>query len=38
MTIVTTRQRQPRYTPTSNPSVELSVVMPCLNEVDTIAS
>jgi glycosyltransferase involved in cell wall biosynthesis len=38
MTIVSTRQRQPRYTPTSNPSVELSVVMPCLNEVDTIAS
>src|ERR1700687_3987515 len=38
MTAVATSQRQPRYTPQSNLSVELSVVMPCLNEVDTIAS
>ena len=38
MTIVRTRQRQPRYTPTGNSPVELSVVMPCLNEVDTIAT
>lgn len=38
MTTVTTRKEQPRYTPTSNSSVELSVVMPCLNEADTIAS
>jgi glycosyltransferase involved in cell wall biosynthesis len=38
MTTPITRQRQPRYTPISNPLVELSVVMPCLNESDTIAS
>jgi glycosyltransferase involved in cell wall biosynthesis len=38
MTTVTRRKGQPRYTPTSNSSVELSVVMPCLNEADTIAS
>jgi glycosyltransferase involved in cell wall biosynthesis len=38
MTTPSTRQRQPRYTPISSPLVELSVVMPCLNEVDTIAS
>ena len=37
MTVATTRQRTPRYTPTIS-SVELSVVMPCLNEADTIAS
>jgi glycosyltransferase involved in cell wall biosynthesis len=38
MTAVSTRPRQPRYTPTSSSFVELSVVMPCLNEIDTIAS
>lgn len=38
MTPAFTQQRQPRYTPTSNRLVELSVVMPCLNEADTIAS
>lgn len=38
MTTPSTRQRQPRYTPISNSLVELSVVMPCLNEGDTIAS
>src|SRR4051812_10305091 len=38
MTTLTPRQRQPRYTPTGNQPLELSVVMPCLNEVDTIAS
>jgi glycosyltransferase involved in cell wall biosynthesis len=38
MTTTSARQRQPRYTPTSNALPELSVVMPCLNESDTIAS
>src|SRR3954467_11110790 len=38
MTTAPTKQRVARYTPTSNSSVELSVVMPCLNEADTIAS
>jgi glycosyltransferase involved in cell wall biosynthesis len=38
MTTVGARPRQPRYTPTSNALPELSVVMPCLNESDTIAS
>lgn len=38
MTAATTRPLQPRYTPTSNSAIELSVVMPCLNEADTIAS
>ncbi len=38
MTTLNTRNRQPRYTPTSNLAVEVSVVMPCLNESDTIAS
>ena len=38
MTATTTRQLQPRYTPTSTSAIELSVVMPCLNEADTIAS
>ncbi|HKO15295.1 MAG TPA: glycosyltransferase family 2 protein [Gemmatimonadaceae bacterium] len=37
MTTSATRQRS-RYTPSSNALVELSVVMPCLNEADTIAS
>ena len=38
MTAASTRQRTPRYAPTVNSTVELSVVMPCLNEADTIAS
>src|SRR6185437_4186619 len=38
MTTAATRQRQPRYAPASTAAVELSVVMPCLNEADTIAS
>lgn len=38
MTTLSTRQRQPRFTPIRSPLIELSVVMPCLNEVDTIAS
>ena len=37
MTTSTTK-RQARYTPTSIQPIELSVVMPCLNEADTIAS
>ena len=37
MTITPAIQRQ-RYTPRSNSLVELSVVMPCLNEADTIAA
>ena len=37
MSTTGTRQRF-RYTPPSNAVVELSVVMPCLNEADTIAN
>ena len=37
MTTPTTR-RGPRYTPTGVPLIELSVVMPCLNEADTLAT
>ena len=37
MTTPTTRHGY-RYTPTSAPLIELSVVMPCLNEADTIAT
>jgi glycosyltransferase involved in cell wall biosynthesis len=38
MTSVTPRPWQLQYTPRGSLSVELSVVMPCLNEADTIAS
>ena len=31
-------ERGPRYTPTGAPLIELSVVMPCLNEADTLAT